>query len=247
MAVHKFKPRNEEQANKDLKKQWQQNIIARSDEVRSKLSNLRKDVKDRFPGLAGIVDNLKIEDKGSSVHGGVAATDGKNIEVNAERILALGDDAAKIIAHELLHIQRDDAAKYAGDATISTSVGEISVGNIVADAQVNNEVGGIKDGIDIENAKDMDEQRLYDVISSSLQDPQVEKADFWAAVKGDRQKWNEMVKHYKEKKEREERGEEQDREQESAQEQEAERKAEQRAERTPPPPQLTPEEMGSHF
>jgi hypothetical protein len=185
----------------------QQNIIAAGNEVKNKLADLREETIKRFPELADILKDLKVEDKGDSAGGGMAATDGKDIEVNAERLLAMGDQASKIIAHELWHIKRNDTSKM-------TEENKTAV-NIATDAVINRQVG-LKNGymVDI----DGEEQYIYDVVRSSLEDPKIDKGDFDAAIFGNREKWHEMCDRYEEKKMQKEKGEEQ---QEDGQEQES--------------------------
>jgi hypothetical protein len=189
-----------------------ENIIASNNEVKRKIAMLREQVKIQFPFLADIIERVQIMDAGSATHGGVGATNGVGIEINAGDITGNTKRGVFVLAHEAYHIKRNDVEKTAGKHR--------GIANIVTDAVINanlRDMGGeFQNGVDIPSAREWGEEKLYDFIIDTLNYMKIDEfrepgqgmteEDLWQGILGNRGKWYEIVQYHDERqREKEER------------------------------------------
>jgi hypothetical protein len=178
------------------------NIFAATDEMKRQIAVLREEVKKQFPFLAEIIERVQIQDNGSATSGGVGATDGANIEINAGSITGNKKRGVFVLAHEAYHIKRNDVQKMAGK--------DKKISNIVTDAVINanlRDMGGeFSGGVDIPSAREWGEMKLYDFIIDTLNYMKIDKFaapengptehDLWQGVMGNHAKWEEIVRYH---------------------------------------------------
>ena len=187
------------------KRNFTANIFASNEEAKWKIAYLREQVKLQFPFLTDIIERVQIMDSGSATRGGVGATDGANIEINAGNITGSTKLGVFVLAHEAYNIKRNDVEKMEGKNR------EIS--NIVTDAIINanlRDMGGeFHGGVDIPSAREWGEEKLYNFIIDTLNYMKIDEfrepgkgmneKDLWQGILGDRGKWSEIVQYHDER------------------------------------------------
>ncbi|MDR1917639.1 MAG: hypothetical protein LBQ05_01500 [Christensenellaceae bacterium] len=182
-------------------------IIASNDTTKENLLKAKKKTILKFPSLETVLKRVNIFDNGSSTHGGLAATNGHDIEVNGN---AIGNDPEAWIfplAHEAEHIKRNDIGKMA-------TYSDQKVANVVTDAVINEDLrnSGVTPNhnvVQIAGANSLGVDKLYDIITETAQfiandtwagkTPEVTLDDLNKSFFGDHGLWNRVVFYHAEK------------------------------------------------